>query len=395
MEDLQSPSSSQDETQSDKREDSPSQVTVQEHFYKTLRELTPHAVVTNAMVIINVAVFVSMMIGGVSLFDPTVEDIHSWGGSFGPDTATGGWWRLLTAMFVHIGVLHILFNMWALGSAGQLVERLFGSVRFLFLYVLSGVMGGMASLYANFNIVSAGASGAIFGVFGGLFGFLIRQKKSIPMVILLNLQKSTLVFVGYNLFFGLVHPGIDNAAHIGGIFGGLLLGVLMSQPLSREERTYEFTGFLSALTVAITIIGVAGIGVNSFRGAAITAQKVFIELDALELKAQKLMDLIALEESMGTSYSSTTLRHLDEEFLPRWKELRTRVDELIGREPKNGDVESIKALSSVAEYMKTREEGFVLIVRGIRSNSEDLLNLAAGKMLLADSLASQYREEVK
>ena len=168
-------------------------------FAASLRELTPRVFVTYGLVAINAVVFVWMLVSGVSPLDPEATVLVEWGANFAPLTTAGEWWRLLTATFLHIGVIHILFNMWVLLSAGPFAERLWGNGGFALLYVVSGLAGSLASTAWNPYLVSAGASGAIFGVFGGLLATLLLRQGAIPKESLAELRNSTLGFVGYNV----------------------------------------------------------------------------------------------------------------------------------------------------------------------------------------------------
>ncbi|HEX9293571.1 MAG TPA: rhomboid family intramembrane serine protease, partial [Gemmatimonadales bacterium] len=129
-------------------------------------------VVTFVIIAINVAVFIAMTVGGVSPVEPTTQDLVRWGASYGPYELSTEWWRAFTAMFVHIGFLHILLNMYCLYRLGPLAERMLGPWKVAALYLLSGIGGNVASVAIHPMIVAAGASGAIFGVAGALLPVL-------------------------------------------------------------------------------------------------------------------------------------------------------------------------------------------------------------------------------
>jgi rhomboid protease GluP len=140
-------------------------------------------------------------------------------------------WRLVTSLFLHGSLLHLAFNMIALWQVGQLVERLFGSLRFMALYAIAGLCGGIASVMWNPHVNSVGASGAIFGIVGGLFAFMRRENSGMPPTVVNDLRGSLLPFLVFNLAAGFLYPHTDNAAHIGGLVGGWLAGHLLARSL--------------------------------------------------------------------------------------------------------------------------------------------------------------------
>jgi len=203
----------------------------EEAFHRMLTEATPRFFITPIIIALNLVVFVAMLATGVSVFAPQIDQLLKWGADYGPQTLSGEWWRLLSSVFVHIGVVHLLLNMWCLWSLGRLAERMFGNWTFLALYLLSGLGGGLASLLWNPSTVSAGASGAVFGVAGGLVAFWYFGKVALPRSIIKRDFASILTFVGYNLAYGFGKEGVDNAAHLGGLLVGLALGALLHRPL--------------------------------------------------------------------------------------------------------------------------------------------------------------------
>jgi len=184
--------------------------------------------VTLLIVALNVLMFVVMWFGGVSLFEPTARSLVHWGANFGPLTiGDHQWWRLVTSMFIHIGVIHLVVNMVVLLQVGLFMEALAGGRFYLFLYAASGLGGGAASLMFHPHTVSAGASGAIFGLYGALLAFLMRHHGSSVSKALGPLRNSALLFVGYNLLYGLFRPDIDLSAHFGGLVTGFLVGLFL------------------------------------------------------------------------------------------------------------------------------------------------------------------------
>ena len=223
-------------------------------FNQRLEKLSPLAWLTPSFMLINIVVYVTMLIatpGSLSGFDlPTLQ---RWGGNVGLLVINGQWWRLVSAVFIHANLPHVLTNMWVLWNIGRLTERLYGKWPFAILYVGGGLIASLSSVAWDVNHVSVGASGAIFGLFGAFLVFLIRRDTRVPAAIVRAHWLSTLVFVLFNLISGFLSTGIDTAAHVGGLLGGFVLGWLLARPLDIEARDeFPFKPTLaSAMTVAL------------------------------------------------------------------------------------------------------------------------------------------------
>lgn len=227
-------------------------------FHRRLNTLSPHAPVTPVIVAINVIVFVAMCIAGAGVFVPDGEVAIRWGSNYGPLTMSGQWWRLLTANYIHFGIIHIALNMWALYQSGRIAERLFGSARYTLLYLFAGICGSVASLLWNPDVNGAGASGAIFGVFGGLLAFVINARNAVPQAVMAEHRNSTMVFIAYSLFYGMAHSGIDNAAHVGGLVSGFAMGLLLARPLKADARsTPGLPRLATAVVAGVLVLGAA------------------------------------------------------------------------------------------------------------------------------------------
>lgn len=196
-----------------------------------------------------------MVISGVNWLSPDVEDMVKWGGNFRPETLDGGWFRLLTACFLHFGLLHLLMNMYALYYIGRILEPTIGRLRLTTAYILSGVGGSIISLYFNSYVVSAGASGAIFGMYGLYLALLTI--KHIPIVRRKDELTSMIVFIVYNLAAGLAFK-FDNAAHIGGLVSGFLIGRIyahsISEPFNRSLLRNTTIGLIAGFLLIITMV---------------------------------------------------------------------------------------------------------------------------------------------
>jgi membrane associated rhomboid family serine protease len=204
---------------------------------------------------INLAVFIAMVFSGISPLQPTTSQLIKWGANWGPLSLGPQPWRMLTSNYVHIGIIHIFFNMWCLWNLGQLAERIFDRWTYLLVYTATGIGGSLASLWWRSLRVGAGASGAIFGLAGALIAVLYLGKLPIGKDALKPTLKSLLTFAGYNLFFGL-SAGIDNAAHLGGLATGLVLGAVLSRsiagPVEVRQRLRNYTVVGSILLLFVT-----------------------------------------------------------------------------------------------------------------------------------------------
>lgn len=213
----------------------------------------PRFPITTGLVAVNVAVFLLMVFTGVSVADPTPRDIVRWGANYAPYTLGGQSWRLITSVFIHIGIIHILANMWALWNLGALAEMIFGRKFYLPIYLLAGVAGNIASLAIHPGAPGAGASGAIFGIAGAMISVLKFAKLPAPRNAMRGTLRSLLWFAVFNLLFGQAVPGIDNAAHLGGFICGLVLGALLSWARFVGEGSRPLVRWASIALVALLL----------------------------------------------------------------------------------------------------------------------------------------------
>jgi membrane associated rhomboid family serine protease len=207
-----------------------------------------------------VAVYVAMSISSGTFLAPTAENVLRWGGT-GPDILLKGeWWRLVTAVFVHIGIIHIASNMYVFWGLGMIAERLLGRQNFLATYLLTGIGGNVLTLLLKPKIVGAGASGAIFGLAGLLISVLQFGRLSVPKERLAPLKKEVVKLALYNLLIGALVPAINNVAHLGGLIYGLFLGAIFawSSRLEGDARVkFQRLGLVAAtLLLAFASYGI-------------------------------------------------------------------------------------------------------------------------------------------
>lgn len=176
------------------------------------------------LVAIGIAFLLELLLGGST----SMRTLYLMGAQVNSEIANGDYWRLLTAMFLHIGPMHLAFNAFALYSLGADLERYYGSLRFALIYFLSGLIGGVLYFVIGPpNVLSAGASGAIFGIIGAELAYIMSNRRlfgSMGRQRLTNL----VVLLGINLVLGFTVSGINNIVHIGGFLGGLFLGFALT-----------------------------------------------------------------------------------------------------------------------------------------------------------------------
>ena len=258
--------------------------------------------VTIGLIVLNALVFACMVLRGVSPFSPTPLHALAFGADFGPLTLNGQWWRLATCMFVHFGIVHIGLNMWCLWNLGRAAETLIGRFSYLLAYFASGILGSIASVYWHPMAVGAGASGAIFGMAGVLFAFVRLKKTPAHPQISKNMVGSIGSFIVYNLVIGAAIPGISNAAHVGGLVMGLLVGALLpSAAASESSRRTRLS--LVALFSAASLFASAAAAKRLRSGVAeLTSIRHLITQGKNDEAITKLRELLARDSQFAPAY---------------------------------------------------------------------------------------------
>ncbi len=228
-------------------------------FGLLLARTTPRVFVTRFILALNILVFGVMAATGVDVLDPSIPDLLKWGADSGPTTMLEGQlWRMLTSAFLHVGLLHLAVNMWSLWAIGRMCERIYGNLTYTLIYLLSAVGGCLASNAWNPMAVSAGASGALFGIDGALIAFLYLQPGSIPPEALQKLRKELLGVIAVNLMIGFSLSFMNNAAHLGGLVTGAVAGALVTRDLRAEvvaaPRLVRLVGVLVLLAGGTALV---------------------------------------------------------------------------------------------------------------------------------------------
>lgn len=202
---------------------------------------------TYSLILICILIFILMYILGNGSED--TYTLLKFGANLDALTKNGQYYRLFTSMFLHIGIIHLLCNMYSLYIIGREVEIVFTKKKYLIIYLLSGIAGSILSLAFNHNTVCAGASGAIFGLLGALlyFGYYYR------VYLGASVTRSILPVVIINLIIGFASTGIDNAAHIGGLVGGILIAMAVGVP-DKSNKVSRINGIILSIIYFIFII---------------------------------------------------------------------------------------------------------------------------------------------
>jgi len=283
-------------------------------YSKTYAKGMPSSWVTYLLLSVNGLVFIAMEFSGGST---SSQVLINFGAMFGPYIEAGQYWRLFTAIFIHVGWYHLVLNSIGIFIFGRISETLFGPYKFILIYVLAGLFGAVASYIFSPISVAAGASGALLGLVGALSGFFLTMYKD-P-----NARKNLyglLFLVAINLLFGLA-PGIDNWAHIGGLVTGFFLGYFLTPVSGLLHPGFEgfyvinkfknsFTRYAAILIVVFAILGGIWLGNSTLptnsTTEVLTAEKLLKDRNytAAIKNIEKAIELGTLEEKnfVGRAY---------------------------------------------------------------------------------------------
>lgn len=284
-------------------------------FQAQLVALAPRTWVTYGLVALNVFVWMLTVAFGSGVFQGSAEQLVAWGGNTASEVQQGEWWRLVTATFLHSGILHVTMNMAGLYAMGQMVERIYGHRLFALIYLGAGLLGSAASLHFSAQkVVSVGASGAVFGVAGALLIAVSHHRKQLPLMFGKQMVSGIGFFILYSLVQGLLTPGIDNAAHAGGLLAGMALALILPERFDQAQfaRKVKARTLLASVFIIVAVIGVTSSAPqapfdlsDSFKSSAalgrgmekFSAAWKVVEQDAKDVEAGKLSELESDERS--------------------------------------------------------------------------------------------------
>jgi rhomboid protease GluP len=326
---------------------------------------------TIALVAINTLVFIATLIAGAEWLLPVGKMQIAWGSNFGPYTTDGEWWRLFTSVFIHFGVAHLVLNMIALVMFGPLVERLFGSVNYLLIYLFAGIAGSLASLSWRPEINSAGASGAIFGILGALLAAQLRAGGTFPTDILRPIRNTALLFLGWSVYAALKYKGIDNAAHLGGLAAGFLLGLVAGRPVTGESSYSRGDMRRSVqLVPAAAVILAVGFWFAQRASASIVGEGLFVRtVHWISVREPAMNRRFSLALAKDNQDHSIFIETLEKEVIPFWGEAGNRLAaiQLPSDSPNSSNLEVLQDLSD------GRADAYQLLDDGLRKGDPKVI----------------------
>ena len=316
-----------------------------------LRQRQPHATGTWLLVAVNVAIYIAMVIDAGRIATFPTRLLIAWGALFAPRVADGEWWRLFTATFLHVHVLHIACNMIALCMVGPVVERLVGIRTFLIFYVASGLAGAALSLWFHPLTTAAGASGSIIGLYGVLLAMTFERQPTTPLtldeqapfvsrLLLHGHLQDAVSLIASTLIFGWFDPRADNAAHTGGFVAGFLFGWAGGRRIEWRLPTMRVSTAAAAIAVGCCAVALA-------TQRELTDVRPAL-LAAFSVDSQALSRYSGLVKSRATP--ETIGRTIEEEIAPAFSRERAKLDSL-GRVPP----EQERTLADLRVYLSLRE----------------------------------------
>jgi len=334
--------------------------------------------VTYTIIAVNVLVFILMALNGAGIFETNGLVHIRWGSNYTPLTLSGDWWRLVSNLFIHFGIIHLAVNMYCLYSVGVYLEPMLGKPRYITAYLCTGIIASIVSLWWHSEGVnSAGASGAIFGVYGLFLAMLTSSL--IPKKVRQPLFQSIGIFIVYNLVFGM-KSGIDNSAHLGGLVSGVVFGYLYVYNIKSERREEQkLQWIIPAIILATVVVAFGYLQQNKVPASERTT--VMNELNATSFKDNKQFisrlgefDQIHKEINEITSDSTLTdealLNKINKTGLP---ELR-QAEEII-RGTNNYDISpaSHDKATKLLEYIGLRKNELQVLTQIIETKKTDSL----------------------
>lgn len=324
-----------------------------ELFRAALLARTRWVVVTPALVVLNATIFGFMLFGAGAPSDP--ETLVGWGGNFGPRTTNGEWWRLVTPLFVHSGMLHLLANVAGLVSLGVILERLVGGFAFAAVYVAAGILAGLVSLSASPVEVSVGASGAIFGTYGlllasSIWGMVHRTPVTIPLIAVKRLGPPAVVFILYNM----ATDNLESAAELTGLVAGLVCGLVLARGVS--DRKPPARPVAAAMTATVMIAVVFAVPLRGIADVRPEIKRVV----AVEDRTASSYEAAVAQFRKGRITAEALAQLIDRTIVPELQVADAGLKALHGVPPTHQPL-----VAGAQEYLRLREKSWRLRAEGL------------------------------
>ena len=333
-------------------------------FHEMLEEFTPRRFVTPAIVGINVLVYLLMLGSTIQ----GADDLLRWGTLYAPRVKDGQVWRLVTSMFVHFGFLHLFFNMLLFVAAAPAVERIVGNAGFALLYLVSGVTGNLASLGFNPGTLGGRASGAVFGVLGGVLGLMTRYHVYIHLKDIVKVAVLVVLLLFDNVIENCNRPPdrgrIDLAAHVGGFLGGLACGVVLCQrvgpsvPAGRRVRNLIVAG-------GGLLVGLAGVLLVPRVDDVLAEVQLFVGTDE---RLRTAVDPFSWRIGKPQGNPIEMADALEQTVIPDWTRACGRLGALKRVPRVYRDL-----VSALRDYGKLRGESWALLLEAVQLNDPNRL----------------------
>jgi rhomboid protease GluP len=332
----------------------------------------PHPVLVPAIVALNVLAYVWLGVQGAGWLVADSKVLIQWGSLFGPLANGGQWWRLLTAAFLHGGIVHLTLNMYALYDSGRLCEQLFGRVRFFAIYFISAIAGSVVSLWWNPYVNSVGASGAVFGVYGALLAFMLDKRNGVPLSVMRTHQISIMAFIAYSVINGIAKTGIDNAAHAGGLIAGAVLGWALARPIGERMHPSRALRALAGVVATCVVAAALFAMTPNTRGGldAIARFRADMQwLDGHERKLAASMDGALGRLRTGKTPSAQTQREIAA-LAQGWAQAHQKLS-AYRLDPRITRAEFVTLHTEVVTYLDLRRRAMLALAQAVEAQAPE------------------------
>jgi rhomboid protease GluP len=317
----------------------------------------------------------------------TIQALLTHGAIYAPRVSAGEWWRLLTGMFLHASVFHLVVNMVVFWKVGMLVERILGNAGYALLYLVSGLCAGVASLHATPGMVSVGASGAVFGVYGGLLGLLTRYHIYIQFKSILKFTLFVLFLLANGFYENHARqfPRVDMAAHVGGFISGFIMGAILALPLGAIAKHNKRVRHSWIAGGAGVIVLVGLLTVRRVNDVVLE----FVSFGETESRLFAKFNKAVNQYKAGQIVEGQLAETIERQVLPEWVTAVERLEAV-----KDFPEGYAPLISKLMTYTRLRRQGLELLVEAIRSNDAQKMKKSQEMNQAAESVVRQILEDI-